>query len=69
MDSKLTADERRVLNVFASLYGRTWKSKLRTVWMHGALIDGSDDAALLYSLRNSDRFGPAGLLRYRAVTF
>ncbi len=55
---KLNQEQLNRLRAFAKQHGRTWKSKLRTLWMRGA--DANEpDGHLLRQVRN--RVGPSGL--------
>jgi hypothetical protein len=56
----LTADEHAALRAYAQLHGRTWKASLREAWMTAS------EPGILQQLRNTPRFGPRGLNRYRA---
>ncbi len=61
----LTAAQLKALDTYAFLYGRTWKSKLRTWWQGGFARDGAldEDMRLLYCLRNTH--GPTWLAGFR----
>ena len=56
----------RSLKLFADANGRTWKSKLRDLWMNGQYWDaelGGADSSHLQQIRN--QFGPRWLVRFR----
>lgn len=55
----LTSEEHAALNDYATRHGRRWKDDLRTAWMNAS------ETGILQQLRNSARFGPRGLIRYR----
>jgi len=55
----LTPDEIKALRTFAVANGRNWKQALRQAWEHGS------EPGILQVLRNSARFGPAGLISFR----
>lgn len=59
---ELTPEQAKALERFADAHGRTWKSKLRTMWMNGrdAL---QPDGAYLRQVRNSQP--PSFLDSYR----
>jgi hypothetical protein len=48
--------------------GRRWKSDLRDCWMR---VDypSSLDSGALQTLRNSESFGPGGLVRFKLSAF
>lgn len=54
----LTPQERKALNDYAKLHGRTWKQQLRDAWM----VAG--EPGILQQLRNSPYFGPSGLRKF-----
>lgn len=62
----ITAEERACLTRYAAQEGRYWKSKLRDCWFN-ANYPGVDDndASCLQRLRNSQWFGPEGLIKFR----
>jgi len=58
----LTPEQRAALDDFAAKHGRTWKSKLRTMWMNGQ--DAMQvNGAYLRQVRN--QFPPSFLDGYR----
>lgn len=63
----ITPAQTAALIWFAEKHGRTWKSKLRDMWTHGAHIGVSADAeAEVYALRNTH--GPSWLVNYQPPT-
>lgn len=71
-NEKLSDAEQQALQWYAWENGRRWKQALRDDWMRACSrvlmeVDGGrlPLRQLLQGLRNSDRFGPAGLVRYR----
>lgn len=54
----LSPEQRQALERFASRHGRTWKSKLRSLWTSGK-DDRGPDGGLLRQVRNT--VGPVGL--------
>lgn len=61
----LTTEQKLALAGFKNRNGRTWKSKLRDIWMTGNYNYSVDDSATLQQLRNSEHFGPRGLIAVR----
>lgn len=59
----LTAEQADALNRFAAEFGRTWKSKLREMWMNGR-DDLRKDGCYLRQVRNQQ--SPSFLDNYRA---
>jgi hypothetical protein len=65
MKNTLTPEQLEALELFADANGRSWKDRLRTVWMNGAYnyaVMGGADAGALQRIRNE--FGPAWLTRF-----
>ena len=56
---KLTEDQRQALQRFATMYGRRWKSVLRSQWMTGRDLGPSNTFNTLQHLRNT--IGPSGV--------
>ena len=50
------------LRDMAITYGRTWKSRLRDMWMTGD-YEGRHDSNVLQGIRNT--FGPSWLVRFQ----
>lgn len=65
MKLDLTPHERDALARFACQQGRQWKAALRDMWMNGSYWGTETNAPMLQFLRNSARFGPAGLVAIR----
>ena len=61
----MTEQEMNVLAQFSKQHGNRWKKTLREMWQSGDYC-GERDCELLQSLRNSQHFGPNGLMRYRS---
>lgn len=61
----LAQDEVAALVGAAAYFGRQWKMELRDCWMNGGYYPTSLDAGALQRLRNSQGFGPHGLVNYR----
>lgn len=59
----LTAEQAAALNRFAAQFGRTWKSKLREMWMNGR-DDLRPDGCYLRQVRNQQ--SPSFLDNYTA---
>ena len=57
MSKPLTDDEMAAITEFAQVHGRTWKAKLRDLWMRAAA------PATLHRLRNTH--GPAWLATFK----
>lgn len=58
---KLTVDQYNSLRDMANTYGRTWKSRLRQMWIDGD-YEGRHDSNILQTIRNT--FGPSWLVRF-----
>ena len=64
---RLAAIEVLALETFAAAHGRTWKTELRHAWETGSYSGCADDIyGTLQCLRNSESFGPRGLIKYVA---
>lgn len=61
----LSTNERRALRHVASEEGRTWKSRLRSMWELAQYPGYEHEAGTLQALRNASHFGPRGLDRCR----
>lgn len=59
MKSHITSEEAAALKSFAAANGHNWKQVLREAWMQAS------EPGILQMLRNSPRFGPAGLNAFR----
>jgi hypothetical protein len=62
MNSTLFSEQEAALAAFANRNGRTWKSKLRDIWMTGH-YSSDDNSASLQQVRN--QFGPSWLVNYK----
>lgn len=62
----LTAEQIQALVKFAAANGRNWKSELRYCWMQGyhRSVLGGASTRELQILRNTEGFGPRGLIRF-----
>lgn len=61
---ELTDEQKEAIEACKALHGRTWKSKLRQMWMYGNYDDfGMDPHSRgLQQVRN--QFGPTWLINY-----
>ena len=68
MSNELTSREQEAIKACAAYFGRRWKSDLRDCWMR---VDypSSLDSGALQTLRNSESFGPSGLVRFKLSAF
>ena len=57
-DPTLTLEEVQALADYAQSHGPNWKDSLRTDWQYARA------PVVLLMLRNSERFGPRGLIRF-----
>lgn len=66
LKAQIPASQVCALEAAATILGRTWKSKLREMWMSGdyGVLEGH--SAALQNFRNSNVGGPAGLNKYVA---
>lgn len=62
--SKLDTYELAALVTYAARHGRRWKADLRRSWYDGQWWQ-DDEVGILQTLRNSERFGPRGLVNFR----
>lgn len=58
----LTVEELEALRTYASMHGRTWKSKLSSWWQSSPVVS-SEPARLVYCLRNTH--GPSWLDKFK----
>ena len=63
----ITRREHEALAAAAHYFGRRWKMELRFCWM-ASDYPSALDAGTLQTLRNSESFGPRGLVGYKLQT-